>query len=179
MKEKAFKQLTPAQQRVAIAKDVIKQIKAEVYVARKGIYIGFKDLSKHFGKTGISQEKARKLEPCFVCGIGAVAMSAVKLFNEISLYDETQTGRYYTAFNAVTKWFDSEQAELIEIYFEVWTHKMYADLSQRYNLAAFAEKYPTATKRLVAIMRNIIKNKGVFIPDDYTKKVAVKKVEVK
>lgn len=150
---KTPKELTPDQMRVAIAKDVIKQIDAHIYKATQGIY--FKQIigmdgpfpihrDKYFNP--ITQTNVGEIKSCQVCAIGSVILSGIRLFNEVEF------GRTHKAsYDAVQIWFDMDQAILIEKAFE-------------WQSTRFYKRYPAATDRLKAIMKNIIRNKGKFVP---------------
>lgn len=85
------------QKAVAVAKDVLKQIKSNTYVPARGYFVdetdigwndfadkcmfsGHKELSEHL--------KENPPKECYVCMLGAVWLSAVQLFNDFTLYSD-------------------------------------------------------------------------------------------
>lgn len=183
----SFNKLSEEDKRVAIAKDVIKQIKAGKYYASTGTYVNLDvklsddtSLQKHFDEI-----------TCDVCALGGLFMSNVK-FNNQCTYNELGCGKFLD----LLKYFSKEQLFLIEIAFEGWEISDmldfetevngYIDIMQgiyagRYTLEEitdtsdstkskmkaamlFGENYHDESDRLIAIMQNIVKNKGEFIP---------------
>jgi hypothetical protein len=164
--------LTPAEMRVAIAKDVIKQIKAKRMRIISGAYV-----RQVFGQSEfIDQETCTsKRFQCNVCAIGAGIVSGVRLFNEVQ--EHTGTMGIETAQRLIRKWFTLRQAILMESALEYESSRALLH-SYRYN-AKFKkgelnkademyydlfDRYPHMEDRVIAIYRNVIKNKGDFKP---------------
>lgn len=151
-KPKTKKPLTPAQMRVAIAKDVILQIKSEKYKPHSGVYIDREvinpdgDLDQTNVKKFLSDENAT---PCKVCAIGSALLSGLNLFNNIIVKNSDP------AWKKIETWFESRNAFLMEEFFERRLRTIYPHP---------IKDEPDSTKRLVRIMKNIIKNKGTFCP---------------
>jgi hypothetical protein len=90
-------------------------------------------------------------------------VSTIRYQNQFFLNDcETNNGLIYASCQSVIRKtgigniFSSKQLELIEDAFEGF---------EKHSLSyLFYEKYPNAEKRLVAILENIVENKGEFIP---------------
>lgn len=97
MKKLTAKQKARAQARIAIAKDVIAQIKAQRYMAKTGLYIDSDtipevvsgkpiDLQKHLKKT------LTKTNPCQVCALGSAFISCVRLYDKFQVTYDTSYG---------------------------------------------------------------------------------------
>ncbi len=182
-KNKAFWAKSKPAQRVAVAKDVLKNIELKFYKATTGEYfsiealeedIKVKDAPKQFNETiGVLRDKGAY---CDVCGIGSCFVSLVNLGNNITTSHVvgTNTEIYQMSIGdskmrpLLRKVFEPSQLSLIEQAFEMeWHYSDGEDMDDGENTGnavRFGEKYKTDKGRLIAIMNNIIKNKGTFIP---------------
>lgn len=170
-----------AELRVAVAKDVLASMRK--YCAAPGTYIdpthdALIAASKVADKGG--KEVAQLLKKkCDVCAIGATFLSLVAIDNKYkfqvgnNLVGESfvYTPLGYQAKDRLRKVFSEEQLCLIESAFETVHFNDFYNLVQDKDLddkvdraVAFGEKYDDPDKRLRAIMRNIVKNEGTFIP---------------
>lgn len=180
--------MTKAQKRVEIAKDVLKQIKANKYKPTFGVW--FRDSKGKYledfflweTKTPLDAKKdvVDKLTgTCDVCALGSLFISAVDKYNHTVLdpkfgYTDvdffTDTGK----INPLLKWFTKQQLLLIESTFEVENGAWYPEMvnpkagthwDEKISPAIrkFAMKYSNSTDRLKAIMNNIVRNKGTFV----------------
>jgi hypothetical protein len=165
LKNAAFGKMTPAQKRVAIAKDVIAAIAARQFKVRFGRYWERLDAVADGQRLG----QALLCEPstqCRVCGAGAVLLSGIRVFNKTTV----PSSNWNIPERVVNKWFSKSQNALIEAAFEVQgTSCMLTDIFSHKSpsfVAArkFSKVSKSPTKRLIAIMRNIIANKGQFKP---------------
>lgn len=183
-KNKAFWAKSKDQQRVAIARDVLSQLKKATIIADRGTYFKvcanqdiettekLDDLLKSFKK-----DKAT----CEVCGIGACFVGLVNLGNNAK-------SKSFISNKIITDWrpveiddskmrrllrkvFHSTQLTLIECAFEKSfvfldsdAKKNNVEYETREKAMSFGDGYDTDEARLIAIMQNIIKNKGTFIP---------------
>lgn len=183
-KSKPFSKLSKSEKRVVIAKDVIQQIKVGKYLAETGGYIDgifFKkqdkmdsskmedmDIKKNFGK----------IRQCTVCAMGACLMSITKFQNKLT-FGDVGSGVSDMSNTKVTKLFKSLfsdiQLHLIEKAFEgtdtvTLSSELFGldedNFSEQVERCDrnFYSEYGTDSERLIAIMRNIIKNKGTFKP---------------
>ena len=177
-KNKGFNLATLKEQRVAIAKDAIKQIKAEKFIAEAGTYLAIED---ELGcKTGDELQKTlnkrkNKGAVCKVCGIGAAFISTVRLFDnykikeaELDGWDSSTTLLVeHTDMRTLLKeYFSPSQLSLIECAFEQRSEYMKSDSYKKDRKAAtlFGNKYEDENERLLAIFENIVKNNGIFKP---------------
>lgn len=176
-----FKKLTKAEKRVAIAQDVIAQIRAKKYVPETGAYVTFRNnceleeddsIQKNFDKVS-----------CNVCAIGSMFMSNVKFTNKFSMYEVNNMDGTEQA-DILKKYFNLKDLALIEFVFEDWNVDDYNyinDWDHTYNVGiAYGEKVSikeikrieTAqrlfkgkdqTDRLLKVMKHIIKNNGKLV----------------
>ena len=172
-----FAKLSKAQQRVKVAKDVLVQLKKKKYIADTGAYIDGIDL-KNAGLRNEDNIKSnfRKIKACKCCALGSCLLSITKFKDTLTIGD-VSAGKYVFYDNAkkIFKMFSPHQLLLIENSFE---GKSEGDGSSRIGYTVFMAnttfeekekcrsfylKYPDAELRLVAIMKNIISNKGLFI----------------
>lgn len=139
-------------QRVEVAKDVIASIDAGKFKARAGTYA--KTNYQPCWRSDL-RNIARKAiaSGCDVCARGAIALSA------FCLYDGKINQLQYCAVgDPVSRlvqcgsdaMFGGDQSSLMEGCFEF-----------RWRV-----KYPSHSERLIAIMNNVIKNNGLFIPEN-------------
>jgi len=163
--------MTKSEKRVQIAQDVLKRL--QFLNVQRGQYIDIQkplykeiteDLQKHL-TCGAKLEKK-----CDVCAKGAMFLSYVRFYDKYTLEDVAwyyEDGENYAANGAditfaMTDIFDREQLDLIEQYFEssksvCWNNPCHQHF--------YADKYPDAKDRLRAIMKNIVRNKGIFKPE--------------
>jgi len=174
MNTKPKTRLSKAEQRVAVAKDALKQLQYEKYTATKGVYIGHELETRvckwvdGYDDAELSNAK-EQLQPllikdkglCKVCAKGALFLSAVRKFNKATVGDMSDEN-----FKVAENIFGSTNFDLIEAAFEKWD---YLRGNSTWNIPsldaeAFGHKYDNDHDRLVAILKNIIKNNGTFKP---------------
>lgn len=171
-----FKSLTKQGQRIAIARDVLFQIKVKKYGVTAGTYVYFNDEIDGYSEADV-QKNFDKFT-CNCCALGACILSLTK-FNDKFTFSDISSERI-DIWNELAKFFPKTQLVLIEYAFEGWssydsngvavmrldvdatTQKMYNALGK---CKSFYEKYADFSEdRFVAIMKNIIKNNGTFKP---------------
>jgi len=184
-----FGQLTKAQQRVAIAKDVIAALKAQRLFARTGTWarIG-RDCPVSLEKLSVGTELQGVFNQpnvsCDACALGACFVSAVKLGNDCKLTADARDNGEFNFYlpsdgggdqtgmsRTLSRYFDEEQLSLIECAFEVGEgalgkpYDKFPDDSDIVDRAAeFGEGFDYDHDRMEAIMNNIINNNGEFKP---------------
>lgn len=180
---KSFSRLTKSEKRIAIAKDVLAQIKLKTFVAKEGVY-----LNVNF-KNSIKFKEQDKLETCQlntliqdnkvtcqVCALGSVFTSHVNKTNHLK-YNEVYLNEDQPEMqDRLKNIFSINQLNLIECafekrvisddgdYIEKWDGIRYVMTEIGQKAVKFGKSHRGNTKRLVAIMENIIKNKGEFKP---------------
>jgi hypothetical protein len=187
-----FKKLSPAQKRVAIAKDVLIQLQLKKYMATAGTYFSTDALP--LDKTNSLQHSFNKMESCDVCALGACFVSGVRLADKIkvdAIIDEgtiiedgeTEVSSDYISASASTMHeyldgiFDEQQLALIECAFEGSDIQGVDNWSDRERAIAFGEQIRMQCEEddnceygkrdrliLTKIMKNIVKNNGTFKP---------------
>lgn len=205
-----FNNLSAAEKRILIAKDAIKQLQLNKYVAEKGCWVSLNldEETRNQIEDGKFKERnlndyeqewqgilQRKEVSCQVCGLGAVFASAVRLNNNYVASPFADVA-WKDLYPRLAKYFSMDQLAAIEIAFEggdgmnwfeedgfagptakiiksvkgnSYKHLSYNKLNQaQKNLFTkalkFSERYDENQKCLLAIMRNIVKNNGKFVP---------------
>lgn len=171
-----------AKERVLIAKDVIKTINSGYLRPAHFVYLEMEtdksvptlDGGKFSVKKALDQAKY-----CDVCAKGAIFASYVKKHNECYIgegYEGKTVGSYDQAeelkwcgsdfiVKSVRSLFTKNQMDLIEMYFEGSPQSTNKILISHFSKArAFYSSYENAEQRMIAIMKNIIENKGTFKP---------------
>lgn len=177
-----FQLSTKPQKRVLIAKDVILQIGLNKFVPQTGCYVKSQDILEALPTNGTTVELKpllAEVTTCSCCAKGAIFLSEVMNRNQFSasrrdfegLGSETITDRLDGLFT-------QNQLDLIETAFErdvIESDNEYLqdghndDWSEKFTsiakkAIAFGKRYSSNDKRLIAIMKNIVANKGTFKP---------------
>lgn len=180
VKKVPFSKLSKAEKRVAIAKDVLQQIRVGKYIADAGRYIygvDAPDIEDVYYESDIKKNFS-KIKECKVCAMGACLMSATKFANKLKFQDigsgisDLNNPQVKSLFKSI---FSPVQLLLIERSFEGRTGGSTVgcdvfgldefDFNQQIEKCSdFYHEYPTDEDRLVGIMNNIIENKGTFKP---------------
>lgn len=177
MTEKQFNRLSKKNKRIAIAKDVIAQIKAEKIYGAGGNFIRSAELSNYLSKLR-GKRSLQELLPNYTC---AVCAKGALFYSDIINRNNYNVSTYFSIQNddCVDKldYFDKIQLDLIEIAFEGQTYE-HSDTTLRcassngnaYKIILgainFGRKHFNGNDRLKAIMQNIIDNDGTFLPVD-------------
>lgn len=166
-----MKKLTKKQKmKIAIATDVIAQIKARRYVAMAGIYVGDLDLSEEKGDLQcVIKKKVTRRTPCTVCGLGSAFISAVRLYNKFPLNDKTVDPIDGDVDNGamrakLEKFFSWQELNVIEASFEVDSaHILGLETQEKSRSAQTYKEFlldMSEENRLVWIMQAIIEQDG-------------------
>lgn len=157
---------------VAIAKDVLKQIKAKKIKTTAFDYVvsGYEDCWAENTYEGNAQKHINEItSTCHVCALGACMLSYIRKFDGVDMSDITRLGeeinidRDYIVSKLKTA-FSLRQLDLIELAFQ-YEDDIFDDMPKDEREALeFVEGVYDETERLTLIMKNIIKNKGVFKP---------------
>lgn len=180
---KPFSKLSKADQRIAIAKDVILSLRRGQYIAETGRYVNLDEIEikkdafdVHYDTKLDIQKTLNKVKMCPVCALGACILSLTRFKNKLKWGDVGMNGaamdspRTKKLFSSL---FSPEQLLLIESAFEGYNPGSdriadqlfdFNDLTdeQISKVEEFRYRYDEPNDRLVAIMKNIIKNKGIF-----------------
>lgn len=182
-REAAFKKMTPAQKRVAIAKDVIAQLDAKLIKAKRGVYFEndkVDDLTHRATRSHWDPKITEYVPPipelakletrdaimsasqtCSACAVGSIFVAGMLRADKCTLGERGGMSEY----NYANKFFTYEQLRHMETVFECGC--FYKEGFNRYGCGiGDATQLPEASadERLRWIMNNIIKNKGTFKP---------------
>ncbi len=189
--------------RILICYDALLQLRQKKVRARKGKYVVVK--KKNAGdswtptinlKNKLNQQIDSVLDKqqCEACALGTLFISRARIFNQIKVgdipnfqygeitFDASQSS--LTLFKDLQSYFSSEQLSLIESCFEGEPIGIAGQTSCYNNdirgiSERYLNKYKTAESRLIAILKNIIKNNGLFIPQQNISRNRKKKVDKK
>lgn len=184
----AFSKASPAEKRVLIAQDIIKQIVAQKIKPMRGAWVETYSVEDAAPYAGFREQFLSSGLHCEACGIGSLLISCTLFVNNVTM-EETQ-GYGNNAFfypylrEDVTKdkvglidLFGAGQLEMIELAFELGRGMFcieyeealtqIRDCSKREALdaIAFGQQYKDSSRdRLVEICKNIIAHQGTFTP---------------
>lgn len=148
---------------VAIAKDVLKWLKAGRMKAESMIYCHTPRIPTGSVRAGLSV--VTKDKPCKVCALGALFIAAVDKFNKLDIpspCDCFNDGMIREHLNFA---FTERQLHEVEWAFERWqTDEIAPGMKDLNKAGQFVKDETNDTIRLEKICQNIIDNKGVFIP---------------
>lgn len=159
MKKKTFTRLTAAQKRVAIAKDVLKQIAAKTTTIMSGQYWDVQTDPYNY----VTKKTLSSKVKCQCCAVGAAVLSGIRKFNQ----DEVPRHNGGSDCCIPITYFSREQFAAIEAAFEPeGFRQMAAYVSHSIFKAAvrFNDGIKSKTERAQRIFKNIIKNNGEFKP---------------
>ncbi len=177
---KKFYKATTAQKRVIICKDALIQIKLKKFIANSGRYLQSDELCSISNNVDSIELKSilPQVKSCQVCAKGALFLSEVmnrnnyKVGYDLVLIDNIKSDNIQERLEGL---FAKNQLDLIEVAFEkriidpdndYICKDQYDDTPTKIAEKAikFGEKYSKANDRLIAILDNIIFNKGTFKP---------------
>lgn len=173
-KNRAFKRLTRADKAVAIAKDVIAQVRLAAYSVCPGTYADL-DVSCDIGGDlqRFVKRKVTKRNPCAVCAIGSTFLSGVRLFDnfKVSRINSDEGGINPGSMRIkLANFFAADDLWMLEVCFELDARFVgLNDSSSIYNewynechtLKNFLRKLDSE-ERLIWLMNVVITNKGTF-----------------
>lgn len=174
--------VTKAELRVRVAKDVLKWLKNDELKVSTGEYVTPENVK--FPSVGDAQQHVDKLKQCTVCALGSCFIGLVNQMDKLDLQELFQIRMYSNTSgpifedkmrNYLREIFSETQMLLIESAFEMQDMRgsNYHDVNiSAVNIARaieFGKQHDhtidaNAKSRLKAIMNNIVKNKGIFIP---------------
>lgn len=169
-----FAAATPAEKRAMIAQDVIDQLNAGKYTAEGGTWAFIDTGSKELAaEQQVCDLIADKNTECTCCALGALMLSEISINDKLTV--EAADEEFWNNSLAIgireegdrlRDYFSDDQIRLIEIAFELGCGEFSPQGDSEGDEAAvmFGEQYEEESDRLLAIMNNIIKNNGTFIP---------------
>ena len=147
-----FNKMSKAERRVAVAKDVIKQINSGLFTAASRYFA-----PKRRFMENVSEENLPSTS-CYVCGIGAAAIAKTIKFNNFDFdnslreYGLSQTDCH----DALEDCFTTDQLNKIENWFECNSH---------YLPSTWREK--SKENRMLCIYQSIIDNEGKVLSSTF------------
>jgi len=187
MTKAQFDKLKPATRRMKMAEDIIKTLalaKTKRFQPMRGAYCLFNiEEADEGGFTGKGNTQLRDLLPkfekhCEACAMGALLLSHVRLVNHLTVKeaDNRFDGNYINIqdekiIKVLGGSFSGNDLRVIEAAFEgrnTGYHHLPDEAEE--NCHRWLVLIPDATKRLRAIMKNIIKHGGEFDITDLPKK---------
>lgn len=177
-----FDKLNKSEKRVAIAKDVIKSLNSNKFSASSGTYFNlrfkeqqnFLDSEKESDNLELQTILKSEVVTCDVCAIGGIFASKVNLGNKCKVNvkkeyfeegEDIDTPNDQEMVENLKTIFGEKELRAIEYAFEG------QDIDETFSkdeefpnekYEDFYDEYDDDTERMIAIMKNIIKNKGTF-----------------
>lgn len=182
MSQRKFDSLTLAGQRVRIARDVIDQLTTRKIRAKTGVYLSLGRIEDVVDFDDKSVQEVLEKTKCEACALGSLFVASVRIKNgllasesldETTIYVQDGSNSRYedivTCDNSVMRerlaeYFDDEQVDLIESAFETADMGDDDNLEQIEDAIAFGQKHINPTRRMKAIMQNIVDHRGTFTP---------------
>lgn len=176
MNQKEWNSLTVLEKRVAVAKDIIESVEKDFYIPTEGIYVHYNQNFKTKKEVSLKDVLRKKqVESCTVCALGSCFLSIIKFQNnyitkELADHNFTlditskEQGKERQILRTV---FTDYQLGLIESAFErttTYASRVINDENLIEQTLDFGYQYFDSKERLIAIMKNIIKNQGFFKP---------------
>jgi hypothetical protein len=167
-----------AKLRMAVAQDIIDQVYMQKFVPNSGSYLRFLDTENAEYKESV-KDNFEKIRECHVCAIGACLLSAIKFKNSFTFADleqvkETEFFLHSDKVHKLLSIFSPQQLLLIETAFERSEHGskiarkideyVGTKISNIHEAERFGRRHEWDSNRMIAIMENIIENKGEFKP---------------
>lgn len=166
-----YRKASPAQRRVLIAKDALKQLKDGRVKAKKGQYINAIGIARQICRV-TNWSNFTPLQPalhdldspaCSACARGSLLLSAIRFRNRCGI---NGFGGLDKSDKQIRE-FPIHQQTAIEVAFEMWHSKKVG--YPKAGAERWWKKYlrpierRDANLRLAVILRNIIRNKGEFV----------------
>lgn len=187
--------------RVKIAKDVIAQLESRKYKASCGTWAcnrKFGTLGEFEDKRWLIQEEGKaggdipplcdyvnKSKTCSVCALGGIFLSILRVATDCSrvtkpTVDPEGVIFYDLDVSPLAKFFSKSQLRMIEFCFEGGEgyHYIHDEFSEEVAIRYFSSTR-SANERMKKIMKNIVRNKGKFIPEQDLSDSDMEKIRAK
>lgn len=165
MSEQEWNLLPANLKRVEIAKDVLLHLQSGLIRRGCGTYLHIDNIREYDGERELRDVLSTEGARCEVCAKGALFIADVMRRDnfKVEQYPSNNSGKEPLILDKLSDYFDVEQLHLIESAYEVG--KMSTNDSAKADDAIrFGLEFESKIDRLVAIMNNMIKNNGDFIP---------------
>lgn len=155
-RNRRFNAMTLERKRVTIAKDTLASLQAKKFIASHGVgYL-------HYSSTD-NGDKLPNNYKCGACALGGMFVGLTTRIKELSIKE--QNGDRDRIIAPLRSYFDREQLDAIEYAFEQGNISLRTlNYSSAHRYSDFGKAYDNPDDRLIAIMQNIIDNKGTFTP---------------
>jgi len=173
-KERAFKKMSRAEKRVAVARDVILAIRAEQIVPATMVYLDAEKMSRTPELPDLQVREALAGVECTACAIGSVFVACTNRADDLTMREFGVASQFHSESRPdqmrkyLSEWFSYKQLALIESAFErsAFNAQVGPNPSLRAYRAAvnFGDEFTNSKDRMIGIMKNIIKNEGTFKP---------------
>jgi len=162
--KKEFDKLSKLEKRVAICKDVLLRIENKKIKSITGNFWGKSNRYNILDNLleDVNLQNKINENTCEVCAKGAIFTSWVGNFNEIKEIPSSNIHFWNNDLDELKSIFGHELLDLIEVCFEQ-TEQYYKCYETDINFDSYIDyfrQYEDLNKRLIAIMKNIISNKG-------------------
>lgn len=147
-----FNKMSKAERRVAVAKDVIKQINSGLFDAASCYFSPKLRLMENVSEKNLPNTR------CYVCGIGAAAIAKTMKFNNYDFDNRSLIWDFgkEDCHNALSDCFTKDQLNKIENWFECNSYRL---------PDSWREK--SKENRILCIYQSIIDNKGKVLPSTF------------
>src|ERR1700690_4678015 len=165
---KAFAKMNRAEQRVQIAKDVIAALKVKLLTAKHQSYFDVSEntfLRMEDNGSDSLKDTLKTIPTCTVCAKGAIFTCTVARKNKVTNEQAmSQNWDCDPLSKSLKGTFSAHQLRLIETEFEDDDIDGNNDMRHIPPVMELHELFDNAEDRMIAIMKNIIANKGTFKP---------------
>lgn len=155
-RNREFVKLPRAKQRVQIAKDVLQQLEMGKIIPRTTYFTSLTPTGNYQDEELCTLTAQTK---CEVCGIGALFIAAVERTDEIEVGEFEGRDARDKIVEYLSKWFDSDDLDLIEAYFE---RNQRGGVKFPMDWDSPILKADDRGDRMRMIMENIVSNRGRF-----------------
>lgn len=182
--KKNGKRLSAADKRVLLAQDVLHLLAEKKISVEQGIYCTFPDsVPKQMMEEGsdVKEVISSFRKPCQVCGVGSLFVAKVLrddklpinknqlcygivVISKKGVLPEGQSFMGSPVFEYLNKNFSQRQLRLIEYAFEGENKSPFNFWKEEDRITKFRSKSKGTKNKLISIMKNIITNKGEFVP---------------
>ena len=155
--------------RLLILEDALKQLEGGIFKAADG-YLAMTRLSPTLeaGRYQLQQLLKEGQVLCYGCALGAIFLGYVKRYNKyaVDVFSDgccdTQDLYRKTLVSYLDRYFDHTELYMIEAAYEGWGD---SEIEPLY-VSAWAHQYPHKRERLTEILKNCLRNDGIFNPRD-------------
>lgn len=164
-----FNKLPVKQRRLIVIMDALDSVVNSIANPTPGRYIDNVSIPYY---CSIKKEPTAKCDICLMAGI---LISVCRITNDLTYGEANDTLYNQGEYKPFNKLFEKEQMYLMECCFEgdsSYSSMRYAksyELENKYNysliFAKYVKTFPDRTDRFVAILHNMLRNDGIFIPE--------------